>query len=201
MYSEYKDHVLSPVLSSCRARCAIMLKQTCLHVEADTLTCRDCHGFMPGKIQQKRSQTNICDLFLWSWRESNPRPNKEAIRFLHAYSRLHFRATARPGPPTGALSSKISSASRGSGRLFPIFLRRFVFWFGTTSSERRLVPSPGDGIKPVIYCTSIRQRERSCFRQLIVWPTWFRSPQSSLRMLTYHLILLSNPVNPKHNLS
>ena len=26
----------------------------------------------------------------WSWRESNPRPNREIIRFLHAYSRLWF---------------------------------------------------------------------------------------------------------------
>ena len=50
----------------------------------------------------------------WSWWESNPRPNKETARFLHAYSRLHFRATARPGPPTGALSSKISSRWRGT---------------------------------------------------------------------------------------
>ena len=30
-------------------------------------------------------------LSLWSWRESNPRPNEEAIRFLHAYRRLNFR--------------------------------------------------------------------------------------------------------------
>ena len=30
-------------------------------------------------------------LSLWSWRESNPRPNEEAIRFLHAYLRLNFR--------------------------------------------------------------------------------------------------------------
>ena len=44
----------------------------------------------------------------------NPRPHEETIRFLHAYSRLHFRATARPGPPTGALSSKISSQWRGT---------------------------------------------------------------------------------------
>ena len=26
----------------------------------------------------------------WSWRDSNPRPHKETIRFLHAYSRLRF---------------------------------------------------------------------------------------------------------------
>ena len=28
--------------------------------------------------------------FGWSWRESNPRPNRETIRFLHAYSGLRF---------------------------------------------------------------------------------------------------------------
>jgi hypothetical protein len=77
-----------------------------------------------------------------------------------------FRATARPGPPTGALASKISSCCRGPTRLFPIYLHRLTLRFGTTSLERCLVPSSDDGIKPVIYCTSIRQRERSCFRQL-----------------------------------
>ena len=45
--------------------------------------------------------------------------------------------------------------------------------FGTTSVERCPVPSPCDGIKP-IYCTSIRQRERSYFRQLIVRSLRFR---------------------------
>lgn len=77
-----------------------------------------------------------------------------------------FRATARPGPPTGALASKNSSCCRGPTRLFPIYLHRLTLRFGTTSLERCLVPSSDDGIKPVIYCTSIRQRERSCFRQL-----------------------------------
>ena len=102
----------------------------------------------------------------WSWWESNPRPNKEIIRFLHAYSRLHFRATARPGPPTGALSSKISSLRRGPQRLFPIFLRRRFLRFGTTSLGRRLVPSPSEGIKLVIYCASIKQREHTVCCQL-----------------------------------
>ena len=49
----------------------------------------------------------------WSWRESNPRPHKETIRFLHAYLGLHFRAAARPKPPTATLSSKISSDHQG----------------------------------------------------------------------------------------
>lgn len=38
--------------------------------------------------------------------------------------------------------------------------------FGTTAFERCLVRSPGVRIKPAIYCTSIRQRERTCFRQI-----------------------------------
>lgn len=104
---------------------------------------------------------------LWSWRDSNPRPNRETIRFLHVYSRLRFRALARPGPPTTALAPKASSRHRGLSRLFPIYLHRLTLRFGTTSLERCLVPSPCNGIKPVIYCTSIRQRERNCFRQLI----------------------------------
>ena len=37
-----------------------------------------------------------------------------------------FRAPTRPGPPIVALSSKFSSAARGCGRLFPIFLHRWT---------------------------------------------------------------------------
>ena len=52
-------------------------------------------------------------LSLWSWRESNPRPNEEIISFLHAYLCLNFRAAAEPKPSTVALSSKFSPAPRG----------------------------------------------------------------------------------------
>ena len=31
----------------------------------------------------------------WSWRESNPRPNRETIRFLHAYSGLRFSCCSK----------------------------------------------------------------------------------------------------------
>ncbi len=44
-------------------------------------------------------------LFLWSWRVSNPRPNKEIIRFLHAYFGLNFRDVTRPKLPITSLSS------------------------------------------------------------------------------------------------
>ena len=69
--------------------------------------------------------------------------------------------------------------------------------FGTTAFERCLVLLPGSGIKPVIYCTSIRQRERICFRQINSWPSGLWSRQTALRMLTYHSNPLSNPVNPE----
>ena len=68
---------------------------------------------------------------------------------------------------------------------------------GTTAFERCLVLLPGSGIKPVIYCTSIRQRERSCFRQINCCLSRLRSRQTALRMLTYHSYPLSNPVNPE----
>lgn len=36
----------------------------------------------------------------WSWRDSNPRPNKQYIRFLHAYFAIDFRAQAESKHPT-----------------------------------------------------------------------------------------------------
>ena len=44
---------------------------------------------------------------LWSWRDSNPRPNKQYIRFLHAYSCVGFRRKAEARHPTLRLTSKI----------------------------------------------------------------------------------------------
>lgn len=68
--------------------------------------------------------------------------------------------------------------------------------FGTTAFEQCLVLSPCDWIKPIIYYTSIRQRERNYFRQINFRPLRFRSQQTTLRVLTYHSNPLSNPVNP-----
>ena len=58
---------------------------------------------------------------------------------------------------------------------FRFILHRWISGFGTTSSERCLVASPCDAIKPVTYCTSVRQRERNCFRQLIFVHHWLWS--------------------------
>ena len=93
---------------------------------------------------------------------------------------------------------KLHPPAEASKRLFPIFPAPLYLPDSEQHPEERcLVLSPCKRIKPVIYYTSIRQRERSCFRQLIFRPTWLWSPQPSLRMLTYHLNPLSNPVNPK----
>ena len=69
-----------------------------------------------GRFAMQRTLTRVSPhegATKWSWRESNPRPNRETIRFLHAYLGLHFRAAARPKPPTATLSSKSSSCHRG----------------------------------------------------------------------------------------
>ena len=60
-------------------------------------------------VATKRTLTRVrvlCTVTKWKWRESNPRPHEETIRFLHAYLGLHFRAAARPKPPTATLSSE-----------------------------------------------------------------------------------------------
>ena len=77
-------------------------------------------------------------LFWWKWRESNPRPNKEPICFLHAYLGLDFRAMARPKPPTIALSAKISFWHRSLPKPVPIFPHRLIHsasgrWLGAMS--------------------------------------------------------------------
>jgi len=77
-----------------------------------------------------------------------------------------FRATARPGPPTTALSSKFHHATEALPDYSRFCCTAKPKSLGTTAFERCLVPSPGDGIKPVNYCTSFRQREHSCCCQI-----------------------------------
>ena len=91
---------------------------------------------------------------------------------------------------------KFHPASEARPDYSRFYLRRLISGFGTTSSERRLVLSPCDGIKLVIYCASIKQREHTHCCQLIFRPTWLWRTQPSLRMLTYHFGLPSNPVTP-----
>ena len=61
---------------------------------------------------------------------------------------------------------KFHSASGATPNYFRFLCTAISAGFGTTASERCLVPSPSDGIKPKTYCASVRQRERNFFRQL-----------------------------------
>ena len=61
---------------------------------------------------------------------------------------------------------KFHLVSEASLNYFRFICTALSAGFGTTASERCLVPLPCNGIKPEIYYTSIRQRERNFFRQL-----------------------------------
>ena len=131
----------------------------------------------------------------WSWRESNPRPNKEYVCFLHAYLGLHFRPMARPKPPTTGLSATLSPEPRSRLRLSSIFLHRCV------RTPRR------DGIgamsrfstlcrNKLIYYTSIKQRERKKFRQLIVRLRDYRAADARSACLHTHSTCCQNQTAP-----
>ena len=107
-----------------------------------------------------------------------------------------FRASARPGPPTNALSSKFHCHIEAYDSYFRFACTALSRRFGTTSLERCLVLPPCRRIKLTIYYASIKQRERTYFRQLIFRPNGLWSLQPSLRVLTYHFVSPSNPVNP-----
>ena len=43
-----------------------------------------------GLSKKPPQEIHLKEVFSWSWRGSNPRPNKEPIGFLHAYLSLVF---------------------------------------------------------------------------------------------------------------
>ena len=116
--------------------------------------------------------------YKWTRRGLNPRPNKEAICFLHAYLRLNFREPTRPKPPIGTLSLKISSCTQGRTKLFPIYLHHHIKTLRKNSSWVMSRSNTCVGIK-LIYYTSIKQRERKCFRQLNFRKPRLKCPPSS----------------------
>ena len=139
---------------------------------------------------------------MWSWRESNPCPNEETIRFLHAYLRLDFRASARPKPPTVALSVLVSLKAHGRFELSPIYLHLYTEPLQGVAFERCLVPTPSEGIK-LIYYTSIKQQEQNFLRQLKFWDPGLTSCFLIARHAYIPLLLavktkqpLKSPLNP-----
>jgi hypothetical protein len=56
-------------------------------------------------FQNEKGNTCVLPFCLpWSRRDSNPRPNKERLSFLHVYLILNFRAETGYEHPTSALS-------------------------------------------------------------------------------------------------
>lgn len=74
-------------------------------------------------IQNKIHQSKyIIHKLKWSWRESNPRPNKEQISFLHAYPFIGFRTRHGKRRPKTCLIFKVSSCQRSHDRTIPKLL-------------------------------------------------------------------------------
>ena len=133
----------------------------------------------------------------WTGRGLNPRPNREPIRFLHAYLRFDFRVSARPKLPTDTLSSKISPMARDRRRLFPIFLHRH---FKTPRKKRLfgrcLVPTPGVRIKRSYY-TSDQAARAILFSPVKFFKSRVLSAHSQGALRAYvPFLLLSNPFRP-----
>ena len=104
-------------------------------------------------------------LKLWSWRESNPRPNKWQMCFLHAYPVIDCRGCSGRGHPRQAVAPKTSSAARSEPPTIPFSWAPPGHWPTGVVGGRCLVPATFAGIKQTYY-TSVMQQERSYFRQL-----------------------------------
>lgn len=89
---------------------------------------RWCSGItLKREIRINRIYTDLdFSLKKWSWRDLNPRPNKELICFLHAYLRLSFREWARPKPPTQTLAFLFQIRAKASPILSPICLHHLI---------------------------------------------------------------------------
>ena len=130
---------------------------------------------MVQKIKKRQLLDNQIVTSLWSWWDSNPRPNRETIRFLHAYSGLRFSWRNKTQTTNCALILKnFTRAARHTlaisdlpAPLCPQIRNNIL---GAMSRSAK----PCGGIK-LIYYTSIKQRERSCFRQLNFWSLRLRS--------------------------
>ncbi len=103
---------------------------------------------------------------MWTRRGLNPRPNGDTKNFLHAYLCFNFRAATRPKLPIATLSSKkIVIRARPLQTILDIAAPYVSDRLKNAASGGCLVSTPCVEIK-LIYCTSIKQRERTCFRQL-----------------------------------
>ncbi len=133
---------------------------------------------------------------MWSWRDSNSRPNKQYASFLHAYPVFNFRPIADNRPPTTSLSSKIFVLwPKLPKPYFCITMPR-----NPTSQNETLVRH----LVSLLYFRKtlnptmlrIKQQEQTLRCQLNCVARDLRDRATVLCMLTYPLTLLSKPVSP-----
>ena len=135
--------------------------------------------------------------FLWSWRESNPRPNKEQTGFLHAYLVIGFRAKQGNKHPKLCLSFFILSRLRSKAGT-SLKLRAVRNQAGIRHVHLRTVPSPVTLTRDsaLIYYTSIRLREQNYFRQIKVCDTDLRALSHGSACLHIHSTCCQNRSAP-----
>jgi|GEM_PF-1162022 len=134
---------------------------------------------------------------MWSWRDSNSRPNKQYASFLHAYSAIHFRYKADSRPPTLYLSSKVFVIwSKLPNAYFCISMPQNRTLQNRTS-VRHLVSLLYFGKNANLTKLRIKQQEQTLRCQLNCAARDLRDRAAVLCMLTYPLFLLSKPVSPQ----
>lgn len=98
---------------------------------------------------------------LWSWAESNRRPNKQQKCFLHAYPFIDFRMLLGKRHPRQNLILFILSCNQGAYRTSPkLRAPRWSGWNQACPPAGCLVTAPC-AMKCSIYCTSIKRQERN----------------------------------------
>ena len=128
-------------------------------------------GFVCWWFKKKKSKKiNSRTFILWSWRDSNPRPNRDAICFLHAYLHFNCQERARLKTPNSIL---IFFSFGREPKPLPSYLRftctTLSARFEATASGWCLVPTPWSELSELTYYTSVTQQERNCYCQLWFW--------------------------------
>jgi hypothetical protein len=133
---------------------------------------------MDGPHKNKNPIRGDCFLLdLWSWRESNPRPNMGIICFLHAYSCLIFVTCQLQNNLTCPYFLFVSPSGRNNLQTSP-GLRASPYRVGSghdrpgnVSSQHMCRENPAFAGKCLSYCYSLMLRERNCFRLLLFCDT------------------------------
>ena len=133
---------------------------------------------------------------MWSWRDSNSRPNKQYASFLHAYFAIGFRRRADSKQPTLRLSSEVFVIwSKFPNAYFCLSMPQ-TRTLQNVTSVRHLVSLLYFGKNANPTMIQIKQQEQTLRCQLKFAARDFRDRAAVLCMLTYPLILLSKPVSP-----